>query len=122
MQHRLFRDPGLSYVFAAGYGLAGLSYFKDPAIAQRTVVGEAFAPYDAIWNGLYILAAVLIVIRLLVGGRHWEGTGLVVLVGGLVINAAAALSVQGLTDIRSYIPFVFAGGCALRLRFVAAGG
>lgn len=121
MQHRLFRDPGLSYVMAVAYALVGWSYFADPAIAQRTVVGGAVAPYDATWNGLYLLGAALILTRLVFGRSHWESAGLVCLVGGWALNGAVALAVQGMLDIRSYVFFVFVGGSMLRLRILTRG-
>lgn len=122
MGHRLFRDAGLSYVLAAAYTFVGWSYFADREVTRRSVVGEAIYPYDACWNALYLLAGVLMLLRLLQGGHHWERGALVALAGGWTINAVVAIAVQGVTDVRSYALLAFVAGACLRLRVLLGGG
>lgn len=122
MRHRLFRDPGLSYVLAAAYTLVGWSYFADRGVTSRSVVGRAVAPYDACWNTLYLIAGALMLLRLLQGGSNWERGALVALAGGWTINATVAVAVQGASDVRSYALFAFVFGALLRLRVLLGGG
>lgn len=130
---RLFGDPGITYMLSGAFTLAAISFFSDRTVAARTVVGEAVHPYDACWNALYLLAGVLVLASYIMRLRQidhdgytiehrlgtdirWEAAGLIALAGGLMLNGATSLAVQGLGDIRSYVFTVFIAGCAARFR------
>lgn len=89
--------------------ISGITTFLQPATLANSVVGRTLHPWDYLWTAMFLLSGLLIIIGLAVPRRSIgrdqfrieaqgaELAGLIFLGTTLVINAAAAVYVNGLT-------------------------
>lgn len=108
--------------------LASVIFFTTADI-QRTVIGQVLHPYDFIWNALYGLGGVLIVLGLAYPARFFfrrlygkalELGGLCMLSSAVLVNLIASLIVVGLNPGQGTLLAVMVA-CGLRAQVLITG-
>jgi len=69
-------------------------FFLDPTALQRSAIGQALHPFDYVWNLLYLLAGISIVVGLVVPKPRIELAGLAFLATSVAINIVAITYVR----------------------------
>ena len=131
MQWRNVQANAFEALIAIMCVIAAIGAFADPASLRDSVVGQELHPWDFLWNGMFGVSGILILVGLLnpertyqygrvrIEGAGAEIAGLIFLGTAVAINGAAAIAVNGLSPgIGILTAVVFA--CIYRVRALLA--
>lgn len=128
MNWRNLQANAFEAMLAAMCIISGISTFAQPESLANSVVGRTLHPWDYLWTGMFFFAGVLILVGLSVPHRTVgkkfrleaqgaELAGLIFLGTTLVINAVAAVYVNGFTPgLAIYVAVALA--CVYRCRVI----
>lgn len=96
--------------------VAAISFFINPDTYDDTAVGQFLHPYDFVWNMMYGLGALLVVVGLVRLKPQIEVAGLCLFTSAVSINFVATLTVYGTVSFLSAAPIYLGFAMASLIR------
>lgn len=95
---------------------AGIVYFASPHDRVRSAVGQLLFPWDALWNGLYVLGGLAIVAGLVLKRTRLELAGLWLFAAAVGVAIVAIVVVAGAAAASALAVYVAAlAACLVRI-------